>query len=209
MKQINNIKFYEVNKDGEVRVVFPDGSDDYMLKRDADLYYKKLYAAKTVDKLVIETLKECGLSIDNAHLSDYNKLNEFQTKFRAKLVKNGIDMSFRKVTTNKLGIEISGNYDGITSSVVVFLWSKPWEEVKMTESELEEHILLKNIGVYIRDKYFAVKRVSKDWALKKQFGTTFRNRGIGSGASIVEESVKLKKDKFGNLYISETTMIWD
>ena len=79
----------------------------------------------------------------------------------------------------------------------------------MTKYELEEYILLKNIGVYARDKYFAVKRVSKDWVLKKEFGTTFQNRGIGSGASVMEQSVKLKKDKFGNLYISQSTMIWD
>lgn len=208
MKQVNNIKFYEP-KNGEVKVVFPNGDYDIMLERDANLYYKKLYAAKMVDKLVIDCLKECGLTVDNAHLSNYTKLNQFQTKFRSALAKHGIDMSFKKVSTLKLNIEISGNYDGITSSVVMFLWRKPWEEVKMTASELEEYILLKNIKVYVDDKYFAVKEVSKNWVLTKKFGSFYQNRGIGSCASVAEHSVTLKKDKFGNLYVSESTMIWD
>lgn len=210
MKQINNIKFYEVNKDGEVRVVFPDGTDDYMLKRDADLYYKKLYAAKIVDKLVLDSLKECGLTIDNAHLSDYTKLYEFQTKFKTKLVENRIDLSFKEITTNKLGIKIGGNVEGITSSVVVFLWSNPWEEVKMTRTEMEDYFLAHpKSGVYIKDKYFAVKKVSRNWVLETNFGRDFKHLGIGSRANIIEKTVKLKKDKFGNLYISESTMIWD
>ena len=209
MKQVNNIKFYEP-KNGEVKVVFPNGDYDIMLERDAYLYYKKLYAAKMVDKLVIDCLKDCGLTVDNAHLSDYNKLNQFQKKFRSKLAEHGIDMSFKKVTTLKLDIEISGNFDGITSSVVVFLWSKPWEEVKMTKSEIEQYLKkYPKIGVYMKDQYFAVKKVSKDMVLKTVFGTTSSHRGIGSCASIAETSVRLNKDKFGNLYISESTMIWD
>lgn len=209
MKQINNIKFYDV-KDGEVKVVFPNGDIDYMLKRDADLYYKKLYTAKVVDKLVLEALKECGMTVDNAHLSDYTKLYEFQTKFKTKLITNGIDLSFKKVTTNKLGIEISGNTEGITSSVVMFLWCRPWEEVELTRPELEEYLNQnKYIDVYMQDRYFAVKKCSRGWVLQTNFGTTYKNRGIGSAASIAENSVKLKKDKFGNLFISQSTMIWD
>ena len=126
---------------GEVKVTYPDGKIDYMLNRDANILYKKLYAAKIVDKLVLESLKECGLTLENAHLSDYIKLYEFQTKFRTKLVVNNIDLSFQKaINTNKLGIEISGNYDGITSSVVMFLWNKPWEEVTMSKGELETYL---------------------------------------------------------------------
>ena len=58
---------------GEVKVTYPDGKIDYMLNRDANILYKKLYAAKIVDKLVLESLKECGLTLENAHLSDYIK----------------------------------------------------------------------------------------------------------------------------------------
>ncbi len=209
MKQINNIKFYEP-KNGEVKVVFPNGDYDYMLERDANLYYKKLYAAKMIDKLVLESLKESGLTFENAHLSDYIKLNQFQIKFKNKLISNGIDLSFNKVTTDKLGIEVSGNTEGITSSVVMFLWCRPWEEVSFTKSELEEYLNQnKYIDVYIKDRYFAVKKVSRGWVLQTNFGSTSQHRGIGSGASIVERSVKLKKDKLGNLFISEGVMIWD
>ena len=209
MKQINNIKFYDV-KNGEVRVVFPDGKEDYFLEKDAKLYYKKLYAAKMVDKFIIDILKELGLTVDNAHLASYIQLYHFQTKFRIKLAENKIDLSYKEITTNKLGIKIAGNIDGITGSVVVFLWSKPWEEVKMTKSEIENYLRENpKIGVYAKDQYFAVKKVNRDRVLKTSFGTTSNHRGIGSCASIVETSVKLKKDKFGNLYISESTMIWD
>ena len=210
MKQINNIKFYDMSN-GEVKVTYPDGKIDYMLNRDANILYKKLYAAKIVDKLVLESLKECGLTLENAHLSDYIKLYEFQTKFRTKLVVNHIDLSFHNaINTNKLGIEISGNYDGITSSVVMFLWNKPWEEVTMSKGELETYLKEhKNIGVYIKDRYFAVQKVSRDWVLKTEFGSSYKSMGVGSASSVIENSVKLKKDKQGNLYISQYTMTWD
>ena len=210
MKQINNIKFYDMSN-GEVKVTYPDGNIDYMLNRDANILYKKLYAAKIVDKLVLESLKECGLTLENAHLSDYIKLYEFQTKFRTKLVVNSIDLSFQKaINTNKLGIEISGNYDGITSSVVMFLWNKPWEEVTMSKGELETYLKEnKNIGVYIKDRYFAVQKVSRNWVLKTEFGSSYKSMGVGSASSVIENSVKLKKDKQGNLYISQYTMTWD
>ena len=209
MKQINNIKFYDA-KDGEVRVVFPDGREDYFLEKDAKLYYKKLYDAKMIDKLVLESLKECDMTVDNAHLSDYNKLYQFQTKFKTKLITNGIDLPFKKITTNKLGIEVSGNTEGITSSVVMFLWCRPWEEVQFTKAELEQYLNQnKYIDVYMQDRYFAVKKVSRGWVLQTKFGTTFTNRGYGSGASVAENSVRLKKDKKGNLFISQSTMIWD
>ena len=196
---------------GEVKVTYPDGKIDYMLNRDANILYKKLYAAKIVDKLVLESLKECGLTLENAHLSDYIKLYEFQTKFRTKLVVNSIDLSFQKaINTNKLGIEISGNYDGITSSVVMFLWNKPWEEVTMSKGELETYLKEnKNIGVYIKDRYFAVQKVSRNWVLKTEFGSSYKSMGVGSASSVIENSVKLKKDKQGNLYISQYTMTWD
>ena len=210
MKQINNIKFYDMSN-GEVKVTYPDGKIDYMLNRDANILYKKLYAAKIVDKLVLESLKECGLTLENAHLSDYIKLYEFQTKFRTKLVVNSIDLSFQKaINTNKLGIEISGNYDGITSSVVMFLWNKPWEEVTMSKGELETYLKEnKNIDVYIKDRYFAVQKVSRNWVLKTEFGSSYKSMGVGSASSVIENSVKLKKDKQGNLYISQYTMTWD
>ena len=210
MKQINNIKFYDMSN-GEVNVTYPDGTLDYMLNRDANILYKKLYAAKIVDKLVLESLKECGLTLENAHLSDYIKLYEFQTKFRTKLVVNSIDLSFQKaINTNKLGIEISGNYDGITSSVVMFLWNKPWEEVTMSKGELETYLKEnKNIDVYIKDRYFAVQKVSRNWVLKTEFGSSYKSMGVGSASSVIENSVKLKKDKQGNLYISQYTMTWD
>lgn len=210
MKQINNIKFYTMSN-GEVKVMYPNGKIDYMLNKDAIVYYKKLYAAKIVDKLVLESLKECGLTLENAHLSDYIKLNEFQTKFRTKLVVNSIDLSFQKaINTNKLGIEISGNYDGITSSVVMFLWNKPWEEVTMSKGELETYLKEnKNIDVYIKDRYFAVQKVSRNWVLKTEFGSSYKSMGVGSASSVIENSVKLKKDKQGNLYISQYTMTWD
>ena len=181
------------------------------LNKDAIVSYKKLYAAKIVDKLVLESLKECGLTLENAHLSDYIKLYEFQTKFRTKLVVNHIDLSFQKaINTNKLGIEISGNYDGITSSVVMFLWNKPWEEVTMSKGELETYLKEnKNIGVYIKDRYFAVQKVSRNWVLKAEFGSSYKSMGVGSASSVIENSVKLKKDKQGNLYISQYTMTWD
>ena len=196
---------------GEVKVTYPDGKIDYMLNRDANIFYKKLYAAKIVDKLVLESLKECGLTLENAHLSDYIKLYEFQTKFRTKLVVNSIDLSFQKaINTNKLGIEISGNYDGITSSVVMFLWNKPWEEVTMSKGELETYLKEnKNIDVYIKDRYFAVQKVSRNWVLKTEFGSSYKSMGVGSASSVIENSVKLKKDKQGNLYISQYTMTWD
>ena len=210
MKQINNIKFYTMSN-GEVKVMYPNGKIDYMLNKDAIVYYKKLYAAKIVDKLVLESLKECGLTLENAHLSDYIKLYEFQTKFRTKLVVNSIDLSFQKaINTNKLGIEISGNYDGITSSVVMFLWNKPWEEVTMSKGELETYLKEnKNIDVYIKDRYFAVQKVSRNWVLKTEFGSSYKSMGVGSASSVIENSVKLKKDKQGNLYISQYTMTWD
>ena len=210
MKQINNIKFYTMSN-GEVKVMYPNGKIDYMLNKDAIVYYKKLYAAKIVDKLVLESLKECGLTLENAHLSDYTKLYEFQTKFRTKLVVNSIDLSFQKaINTNKLGIEISGNYDGITSSVVMFLWNKPWEEVTMSKGELETYLKEnKNMRVYIKDRYFAVQKVSRNWVLKTEFGSSYKSMGVGSASSVIENSVKLKKDKQGNLYISQYTMTWD
>ena len=37
MKQINNIKFYDMSN-GEVKVTYPDGKIDYMLNRDAKIY---------------------------------------------------------------------------------------------------------------------------------------------------------------------------
>lgn len=226
MKQISNFKFYDMNdatikvgidgrsiknNNGTVKVIDPNGDTLYMSEKDANILYKRLYAAKYVDKIVENALKEVGLTVKNAHLSTYNELKKFESLLENNLRKEKIDLSFLPETiTNKYGFHISGNALGITSSCVTKLWSRAWEEVKMTTKEIEEY-LIKNpkVNLYIKDNYFAVKKANKTDFINTNFGTTFKSQGIGSASSVVENSVILKKDEFGNLFIDKMSFIWD
>lgn len=226
MKQISNYKFYDMKdgtkkrdidgryidlKDGHIKVVAPDGEESILSQKDADILYKRLYAAKTVDKLIDETLSEVGLTVDNAHLSDYKTLKKFESIFEYKLRKNSVDLSFISgVRTKKYGIEISGNALGITSSCTSWLWCRPWEKVCFTEDELKEYLNKhRRIGVYEKDEYFSVKKSDRKILKGIKFGTSSSNIGIGSAASVLEHSIVLKKDKQGNLFVDRYTLVYD
>ena len=213
MKQVNGIKFYSP-KNGNVRVVFPDGKEAFYPLQVAEDYYHRLLSLKLIDTSVVQSLKDCGLTLESAHLGDCDKLKEFRGRLKYMLRANKIDFSFQTVTTPKLGIEVGGNVEGITSSVIKFLWSSPWKEIIMSTQELEMYLKKhKKIDVYERDDYYSVKKCSRSklWSqlVNGKLGSSYQSRGIGSASSVVETKLTLLQDAKGNLCISKVTLVWD
>ena len=226
MKQISNYKFYDmkdgtksvdilgrkvVKDDGHIRVVAPDGSESILSEKDAGILYKKLYAAKIVDKLVDETLDELGFTVDNIHLTNYPVVNKFEKLFEAKLHKHNVDLSFISgVKTNKYGIPISGNALGINSSCIGWLWSHSWEKISLSDEALLDYLKKHpRINVYEKGQYVSVNKCDKKKLKGIDFGTSYSSRGIGSASSVVESTIELKKDKKGNLLIDRHSFVWD
>ena len=224
MKQVSNFKFYEVHTDtikigidGRIqnpntgKVVDPKGEISYMSKKDADILYKRLYAAKNVDKIVENALKEVGLTVKNAHLFDYKILKRFESLLEIGLRKEKIDLSFMPETiTNKYGFHISGNPQGICADILGKLWRWPWKEFKVNKEELKKYLEENpKISVYRKGEYYSVVKIDKSELFKNEYGRKFENLGIGSCASVREMTIELKKDDEGNLLLEKNVMIWD
>lgn len=224
MKQVSNFKFYEVHTDtikigidgriqnpNTVKVVDPKGEISYMSKKDADILYKRLYAAKNVDKIVENALKEVGLTVKNAHLFDYKILKRFESLLEIGLRKEKIDLSFMPETiTNKYGFHISGNPQGICADILGKLWRWPWKEFKVNKEELKKYLEENpKISVYRKGEYYSVVKIDKSELFKNEYGRKFENLGIGSCASVREMTIELKKDDEGNLLLEKNVMIWD
>ena len=224
MKQVSNFKFYEVHTDtikigidgriqnpNTVKVVDPKGEISYMSKKEADILYKRLYAAKNVDKIVENALKEVGLTVKNAHLFDYKILKRFESLLEIGLRKEKIDLSFMPETiTNKYGFHISGNPQGICADILGKLWRWPWKEFKVNKEELKKYLEENpKISVYRKGEYYSVIKIDKSELFKNEYGRKFENQGIGSCASVREMTIELKKDEEGNLLLEKNVMIWD
>lgn len=224
MRQVSNFKFYEVYTDktqigidgriqnpNTVKVVDPNGDIAYMSKKEADILYKRLYAAKNVDKIVENVLKEVGLTVKNAHLQDYKTLKRFESLLEISLRKEKIDLSFMPETiTNKLGFHISGNPQGICADILGKLWRWPWKEFKVNKEELKKYLEENpKISVYRKGEYYSVVKIDKSELFKNEYGRKFENQGIGSCASVREMTIELKKDEDGNLLLEKNVMIWD
>lgn len=224
MRQVSNFKFYEVYTDktqigidgriqnpNTVKVVDPNGDIAYMSKKEADILYKRLYAAKNVDKIVENVLKEVGLTVKNAHLQDYKTLKRFESLLEISLRKEKIDLSFMPETiTNKHGFHISGNPQGICADILGKLWRWPWKEFKVNKEELKKYLEENpKISVYRKGEYYSVVKIDKSELFKNEYGRKFENQGIGSCASVKEMTIELKKDEDGNLLLEKNVMIWD
>ena len=226
MKQISNFKFYDMNdatikvgidgrsiknNNGTVKVIDPNGDTLYMSEKDANILYKRLYAAKNVDKIVENALKEVGLTVKNAHLYDYKTLKRFENLLECSLRKEGIDLSFMPETiTNKYGFHISGNVQGICADILGKLWRWPWKEFKVTKGELKKYLEDNpKISVYRKGEYYSVVKIDKSELFKNEYGRKFENQGVGSCASVREVIIELKKDEEGNILLEKNVMIWD
>ena len=212
MKQISNFKFYDLDKNtNSVKVIGPDSDIHYLSVKEADTMYKRLYAAKNVDKIVENVLKEVGITVKNAHFQDYKTLKRFETILESSLRKEGIDLSFMPETiTNKYGFHISGNAQGICSNILGKLWRWPWKEFKVTKEELKKYLEENpNISVYRKGEYYSVVKIEKSELFKNEYGRKFESQGIGSCSSVREMTIELKKDEDGNILLEKNVMIWD
>jgi len=224
MKQVSNFKFYEVYTDktrigidgriqnpNTVKVVDPKGDISYMNKKEADILYKRLYAAKNVDKIVENVLKEVGLTVKNAHLQDYKTLKRFESLLEISLRKEKIDLSFMPETiTNKYGFHISGNPQGICADILGKLWRWPWKEFKVNKEELKKYLEENpKISVYRKGEYYSVVKIDKLELFKNEYGKKYETQGIGSCSSVREMNIELKKDEEGNILIEKNVFVWD
>ena len=224
MKQVSNFKFYEVYTDktrigidgriqnpNTVKVVDPKGDISYMNKKEADILYKRLYAAKNVDKIVENVLKEVGLTVKNAHLQDYKTLKRFESLLEISLRKEKIDLSFMPETiTNKYGFHISGNPQGICADILGKLWRWPWKEFKVNKEELKKYLEENpKISVYRKGEYYSVVKINKLELFKNEYGKKYETQGIGSCSSVREMNIELKKDEEGNILIEKNVFVWD
>ena len=224
MKQVSNFKFYEVYTDktrigidgriqnpNTVKVVDPKGDISYMNKKEADILYKRLYAAKNVDKIVENVLKEVGLTVKNAHLQDYKTLKRFESLLEISLRKEKIDLSFMPETiTNKYGFHISGNPQGICADILGKLWRWPWKEFKVNKEELKKYLEENpKISVYRKGEYYSVVIIDKLELFKNEYGKKYETQGIGSCSSVREMNIELKKDEEGNILIEKNVFVWD
>lgn len=224
MKQISNFKFYEIQTDkirigidgrienpNTVKVVDPKGEVHIMGKKQADILYKRLYAAKNVDKIVENALNEVGLTLKNAYLSDYKTLKRFESILESNLRKENIDLSFmEKTITNKYGFHISGNAQGICADILGKLWRWPWKEFKVTKEELKKYLEENpKVSVYRKGEYYSVVKIDKSELFGVNYGKKFTTQGIGSCSSVKEMSIELKKDEDGNILMEKNVFVWD
>ena len=111
-----------------------------------------------------------------------------------------------------MGIKISGNVSGITSSYITELWYNPWKEVKMTYDEIIKYLVKnKDIKLYksVRFGIEEVKTNKIQFFQNIRFGKESTTRGIGSCSSVAVKTVTLKRDRQGNLLVDTSVLIYD
>lgn len=174
---------------------------------------KHKYVAEVADNAWKESLASLGIKEDEAHLLSTAQRDSLRNAMRARLRRANADLSF-DATTTKNGVRIAGNADGIASG---YLSGPPvrkgWTEVEMTPAQIKRHLQThKNASVYREDRYGGVVKGSNEFRKQladTKFGSSYRNQGIGSQSSVVQTTVKLYKDKKGNLKLSSFSMTWD
>lgn len=183
-----------------------------------------------LDNIVEEVLSELGLTVETAHLYSADKklfingkelshqyyngqyttepASIFNDLLTDVLIKKKVDLSFDSATTKK-GIHVGGNHCGIAGDITYYLWQEAWSEVKFTKQELEEYLGNNpDIKIY-RSQNYSYIQTTKEELLNTTFGSNSRDMGYGSQSSVINTTVKLKKDKFGNLLIDRFVEIWD
>lgn len=161
------------------------------------------------DEVFLKTLEETGITMENAHLQLEKTRSLFQKTLERELGQNGVDLSFMSAESPLAG-KIGGNACGIASDYCCAVFTRPWEKVCMTPSEIKKHFAIcKNAKAYQGTRYGGVIQIEKDELANISFGTTYRNQGIGSCALMIEESTTLYTDKEGNLMADHSTLVWD
>lgn len=231
MKQINGFKFSNPNKEHKVKITDNKGNINIYTEKEADEIYRILYAQKYADKVFDDTIKKLGINRNTAHLIDKIIVNGkpltyfyagskqtvttphvvFEYILEVNLRNKGIDLSYICANTSKYGITISGNAGGIASTYSFMLFEEPWKKCSMTTFELSNYLQMhKNIQIFKKTNmpYEKIK-CNIDELLKTKFGTESKDIGYGSQSSVSQTTIELKRDKFGNLLLDKSLVIWD
>lgn len=209
MKQKRILNYVFIANKDKYKVIEPSGETKLYDKETAEYLYRKLYAIKYADNLCLDVIKKLGYTKDNIHLTGQDVKYQFRKELEDLLHKNNIDLSFDSVITNKFAIKISGNRGGIVSSYINYLWYNQWIETKMTIQDIVKYV--KNGHDLYKTEHYDTVKVDNPLAYLRnvEIGTETNYRGIGSQSSIAETTVKVKKDKLGNLLIDKFTIVYD
>lgn len=209
MKQKRILNYVFIANKDNYKVIEPSGETKLYDKETAEKLYRKLYAIKYADNLCLDVIKKLGYTKDNIHLTGEEVKGKFRKELEYLLYKNNIDLSYDSVITSKFAIKISGNRGGIVSSYIVYLWPNQWVETKMTIQDIVKYVK-KGHDLYKTVRYDTVKVDNPlEYLRNVKLGTETNYRGIGSQSSIAETTVKVKKDKLGNLLIDNFTIVYD
>ena len=161
-----------------------------------------------------EALNELGWTKEELHLKSQSELAEFRQLLEVKLSNNDVSICFEHATSSKYKLDLSGNASGIVSSYLHAYCYKAWHTVTKTKDEIAKYLkenpdklLLKStmypgndmVSPYGRDSYISSLNI----------GTEFSSRGIGSQASIVENTTDIKMDDDGNILVDARVLIYD
>lgn len=169
MKQINGYKFYEPNKEKQVKVITDVGKVVMYNEEEAKQLYMILYAQKYADKVFDETLKELGINKKTAHLLEYiekdgKKLTYqytrtgqtvttphiiFENILEQNLKKKGITLPYLFTTSSKYKLRLAGNAGALANTYSMYLFESPWKKCEMTQIELANYLKKhKNIKIF-------------------------------------------------------------
>lgn len=234
-KQINNIKFKEL-KNGTMEIIYPNNyacnnRPNIVKFEDGMNIYRELFARKYADKVFEEVLKELNINIKTAHLlSDKDVIrkngqiisytyaigtkttypkNIFNIYLEEALAAKGVNLSYTGTTSPKYKIKIAGNASGIASDYVRFIFDEPWKDFEVDVKTLRKYIESHKNIIILETIRWERSRIDINKLLETKFGTEEEHRGYGSQASTAIRTVKLKRDKYGNLLIEHNLEIWD
>jgi len=176
-----------------------------------------------LDSTFEKVLKEFNIKKDSLHLINSDTFEKMANKFHKMLESNyRLDFPIHQNIMTKFGFEIwTTHYKneksyGIYDKKSIF-WNycyefknKNFEKVKMSPKELISYINRKrktSKKLFVND--FILKEINLEDALNIIERSGNIHMGYGSCSSTIIRSFQFFKDKFGNIIIEKSAMIWD
>lgn len=165
--------------------------------------------ADQIVDVLIEVLEENGLKLNDIHLINYDDWRAIERDMEYRLRSEGLDLSYTSDYSEKYGLKLSGNPEGIIWSFWLFFKSKSkygWQETEITGDMIENAN-----GYYEEDRYGYARKISKERfiSLVQNSKSGSRHMGIGSQASIIDTRIKLYADDKNNLLYDKSVLVYD
>lgn len=162
--------------------------------------------AAIIDTLFVEGVKHFNYPQPLCRCS-YDEVKRFESWFERALMDEGFDYKHSYRCTTPKGVYLSGNVGSLVNGYIRYNFKEGWSKVENPDIDR----LISNAPNIYKSRFdVAVEPLSADKAvaLVKE-GHNFRNRGIGSCASVAESGADVYIDTDGNILVSPFVFVWD